>query len=181
MGGNGVHIAAVQHGVLHAAVLGAQQFTKLRDAGVGAAEEDFLRLGGALHHHGLARKVGKRFNAAIGIDRHHLTADHIRPCPAVQLLPPIHGKAAPDAVDSTAFHKVCFLLPVNDFKPYRIPHAGKDLGGNVHINAGGRAVIVQVDKRRVVIAAHRKLGQRCRRLCFAASGQPGCRCRRAHL
>ena len=180
MGGNSIHIAAVQHGVLYAAVLGAQQLTQLRDAGVGAGEENLFRLGGALHHHGLARKVGQRFNAAVGIDRHHLTADHIGAYPAVQLLPPVHGKAAPDAVDGTAFHQLGFLLPVNDLQPHRIPYAGKGLGGNVHINAGGGAVIVHVDKRRVVIAAHRELWQRCRRLHFAAGGQPD-RSSRAYL
>ena len=99
----------------------------------------------------------------------------------MQLLPPVHGKAAPDAVDGTAFHQIGFLLPVNDLDLHRIPHAGKGFGGNVHINAGGGAVIAQVDKRRVGIAAHRKFGQRCRRLRFAAGGQPGCRCRRAHF
>ena len=44
MGSDGIHIAAGQHRILHAAVFGAEHLDGLRDARVGAAEKDLLRL-----------------------------------------------------------------------------------------------------------------------------------------
>ncbi len=49
MGSDGIHVAAGQHRILHAAVFDAEHIDRLRDARVRAAEEDLLRLAGALH------------------------------------------------------------------------------------------------------------------------------------
>ena len=83
MGGDAVHIAAGQHCVLHTAVFDAEHLHRLRDARVGAAEKDLLRLAGALHGDGLAGKVAEGSDAAVGIHRSHLTAHHVRSRPAV--------------------------------------------------------------------------------------------------
>ena len=157
MGGDGIHIAAGQHCILHAAVFDAEHIHRLRDARVGAAEKDLLRLAGALHGDGLSGKVAECPDAAVGIHRSHLTAHHVRPRPAVHLFAAIHGKAAPDAVDGTAFHQSCFLFPIDRFKPGSIPHAAERLGGDLHIDPGGNAVIVQIDIRWIGVASHNDL------------------------
>ena len=186
MGGDAVHIAAGQHCVLHTAVFDAEHLHRLRDARVGAAEKDLLRLAGALHSDGLAGKVAEGSDAAVGIHRNHLTAHHVRPRPAVYLFASIHGKAAPDAVDGSAFHKICFLLPVDRFKPGSIPHAAERLGGDLHIDPGGNTVIVQIDIRWIAVASHNDL---CKtavfRFLFSAGSQTAygssCRQQRASV
>ena len=180
MGGDAVHIAAGQHCVLHTAVFDAEHLHRLRDARVGAAEKDLLRLAGALHGDGLAGKVAEGSDAAVGIHRNHLTAHHVRPRPAVYLFASIHGKAAPDTVDGAAFHKICFLLPVDRFKPGSIPHAAERLGGDLHIDPGGNTVIVQINIGRIGIASHKDLRKIAVHSVRSAAGSQtanGSRCR----
>ena len=180
MGGDAVHIAAGQHCVLHTAVFDAEHLHRLRDSRVGAAEKDLLRLAGALHGDGLPGKVAECLDAAVGIHRNHLTAHHVRPRPAVYLLASIHGKAAPDAVDGAAFHKICFLLPVDRFKPGSIPHAAERLGGDLHVDPGGNAVIVQINIGRIGIAPHNDLRKTALHRVRSAAGSQaadGSRCR----
>ena len=186
MGGDAVHIAAGQHCVLHTAVFDAEHLHRLRDARVGAAEKDLLRLAGALHGDGLAGKVAEGSDAAVSIHRNHLTAHHVRSRPAVYLFASIHGKAAPDAVDGAAFHKICFLLPVDRFKPGSIPHTAERLGGDLHIDPGGNTVIIQIDIRWIAVASHNDL---CKtavfRFLFSAGSQTAygssCRQQRASV
>lgn len=122
----------------------------------------------------------------MGIHRNHLTAHHVRPRPAVYLFASIHGKAAPDTVDGAAFHKICFLLPVDRFKPGSIPHAAERLGGDLHIDSGGNTVIIQIDIRWIAVASHNDL---CKtavfRFLFSAGSQTAygssCRQQRASV
>ena len=67
MGSDGIHVAAGQHRILHAAVFDAEHIDRLRDARIRAAEEDLLRLAGALHGDGLSGKVAECPDAAVGI------------------------------------------------------------------------------------------------------------------
>ena len=180
MGSDGIHIAAGQHRILHAAVFGAEHIDRLWDARVGAAEKDLLRFAGALHGDGLSGKVAECPDAAVGIHRSHLTAHHVGSRPAVYLLAPIHGKAAPDAVDGTAFHQICFLLPIDRFKPGSISHAAERFGGDLHVDPGGNAVIVQINIGRIGIASHNELRKTAvLRVRSAAGSQTadGSRCR----
>ena len=126
----------------------------------GTGEEDLLRLGGGLDGNAPARKVAKGLNVAVLVDGHHLPADHIGSGPLVVILPAIHGKAAPDAVDVTLVHQFPFPLPVDGGEGYLIAHAAQRLPGNLNVQAGDVAVVVHVDIGRVGIAADDELGQR---------------------
>lgn len=109
-----------------------------------------------------------------------LTAHHVRPRPAVHFFASLHGKAAPDAVDGAAFHKICFLLPVDRFKPGSIPHAAERFGGDLHVDPGGNAVIVQINIGWIGIASHNDLRKTAvLRVRSAAESQTadGSRCR----
>ena len=180
MGSDGIHIAAGYHRVLHVAVFDAEHLHRLRDPRIGAAEKKLLRLAGALHGNGLSGKVAECPDAAVGIHRNHLTAHHVGARPAVDLLASIHGKAAPDAVYDAAFHQICFLLPIDRFKPGSISHAAECFGGNLHVDPGGNTVIVQVNIGRIGIAPHNDLRKTALlRVCSAAGSQTanGSRCR----
>ena len=172
VGGDGVHIAAGQHGILHTAVFDAEHLDGLRDARVGAAEEDALWLGGALHHHGLPGKVAEGLDTAVSVHGHDLTAHHVRSGPPVERFAALHGKAAPDAVDGAAFHKGGLLFPVDDFKSCSVSHAAECLGGDLHIDPGRGAVIVQINIGRVGVASDEDLRQiAVLRVRSAAGGQ----------
>ena len=180
MGSDGIHVAAGQHRILHAAVFGAEHIDLLWDTRIRAAEEDFFRLAGALHGDGLSGKVTECPDAAVGIHCNHLTAHHVGPRPAVHLLAPMHGKAAPDTVDGTAFHQICFLLPIDWFKPGSIPHAAECFGGDLHVDPGGNAVIVQINIGRIGITSHkdlRKIAVHCVRSAAGSQTANGSRCR----
>ena len=173
MGGNSVHIAAVQRGVLHAPVLQADDGPELRDIGDPVVEEQILRLSGGLHGDGLSGQIAHGVNIAARIHGDHLTADRVGPGPLVVMLPAAHGKAAPDAVDLAAVHQCFLLFPVDGGEHRLIPHPPEGLRSDLHIDAGGVAVIVQIDVGRVGIAADDDLGE-CgfRLLCAAAAEQP---------
>ena len=56
-----------------------------------------------------------------------------------------------------AFHQICFLLPIDRFKPGSISHAAEGFGGDLHVDPGGNAVIVQINIGRIGITSHNEL------------------------
>ena len=93
----------------------------------------------------------------------------------VERFAPLHGKAAPDAVDGTALHEGGLLLPVDRLEPGGIPHAAERFGGDLHIDPGGNAVVVQINIGRIGVASHNDLGEAAvLRFRLSAGGQaPG--------
>ena len=157
MGGDGVHVALAQGGVDQLPVLKAVEVPQGGQGGVG--QKQFLRLGGALHSQGAALQVGNGFNIAAGHYGHHLAAGHVGAGPAVVILPSIDGKAAPHAVNVAGFQQLGLSLPVDDGKLGAVAHAPECLFGKLHIDAGGGAVLANIVKGWVDIAAHQNRGQ----------------------
>ena len=166
-----VHIAAVEHGILHAAVRETDDVPEGRDV-IAAAQEDRLRLAGRLHRDGLARELAHRLDAALRADRHDLTARQIRPRPLIVVLSSRHGKAAPDAVDLSAVDQLGLFLPVDRGEFRAVAHAAERLLRDLDVQTGDVAVIVHVDIGRIGVAAdgerrERAVGRRGR----GAAGQ----------
>ena len=173
-----VRIAAVEHGILHAAVRDADDVPEGRDV-FAAAQEDRLRLAGGLHRDGLSREVAQRLDAALRVDRHDLTARQIRPRPLIVVLAAVHGKAAPDAVDLSAVDQLGLFLPVDRGEFRAAAHAAERLLRDLDVQTGDVAVIVHVDIGRIGVAAdgerrERAVGRRGR----GAAGQQERRQRR---
>ena len=159
MGGHSVGVALVQIGVDQLAFLHREQGADLGDAGIAAIQKQRFRLGGGLHGDGLARQVGQGLNITARHDGHDLAADHVRPGPAVLILAPVDGKAAPQAVDGAIFYQLFFVDPVDGDELRLVAHAAECLGGKLHIDAGGLAVGAQVVEGRVAVTADDDGGQ----------------------
>ena len=156
MGSDGIHIAAGQHRILHAAssVLNTSTVCGMRGS------EPLRKISSGLPVLCTAMVFPARSPSVRMLLSASTAAPDGSPCrsrPAVYLLAPIHGKAAPDAVDGTAFHQICFLLPIDRFKPGSISHAAERFGGDLHVDPGGNAVIVQINIGRIGIASHNEL------------------------
>ena len=148
MGGHSVGVALAQIGVDQLAFLHREQGADLGDAGIAAIQKQRFRLGGGLHGDGPARHDG-----------HDLAADHVRPGPAVLILAPVDGKAAPQAVDGAILYQLFFVDPVDGDELRLVAHAAECLGGKLHIDAGGLAVGAQVVEGRVAVTADDDGGQ----------------------
>ena len=160
MGGNGIHIAAVQRRILYAPIFQTDNILELRDIRLSAFQKDLLWLAGGLYGNGLAVQVAHGVNVACCIDGDDLPADHVGAGPLVILLTPVHGEAAPNAVDLPAIQQRPFLLPVDGRKHRLIAHPPESFGCDLHIDTGWIAVIVQIDEGRIGVAADGDLRQR---------------------
>ena len=117
-------------------------------------QKQLLRLGGALHGDALAVQVAKTVNVAGRLHYDHLTAVHIRPRPAVEILSAVHGEAAPEAVHVAALQKGVLILPVDFLEARRPAQSLAGGGGDLHVDTGELAVFVQIEVWLVVVAAH---------------------------
>ena len=71
-------------------------------------------------------------------------------------------KAAPDAVDGTAFHQICFCSQSIDSNRAAYPMRRNASVAISHVDPGGNAVIVQINIGRIGIASHNDLAEdRC--------------------
>ena len=160
MGGNGIHIAAVQRRILYAPILQTDNVLKLGNIRLAALQKDLFRLTGRLNGNGLAVQVIHGVNIAFCIDGDDLPADHVGAGPLVILLTPIHGETAPNTVDLPIVHERPFLLPVDGCEHRLIAHPPERLNCDLHVDAGGVAVVVQIDKGRIGVAADGDVRQR---------------------
>ena len=170
-----IHIAAVQHGILHPAVSEADDISEGRDV-FASAQKDRLRLAGGLHRDSLSGEVAHLLDAALRADGDDLTAYQIRSRPLIVVLAAVHGKAVPDAVDFSVIDQLGFLFPVDRGEFRAVSHAAECLLRNIHVQTGNVAVIVHIDIRRIGVAADGDrrecaVGRRIR----DAAGQQTCR------
>ena len=134
-------------------------------------QKQLLRLGGALHGDALAVQVAKTVNVAGRLHHDHLTAVHIRPCPAVAVLSAVHGEAAPEAVHVAALQKGVLLLPVDFLEARRPAQSLAGGGGDLHVDTRIGAILIQIEIRLIVVAAndqHRQFFRFCLLLSAAA-------------
>lgn len=127
-----VHIAAVQHGILHTAFSKADDISESRDVFV-SAQKDRLRLAGGLHRDSLSGEVAHSLDAALLADGDDLTAYQIRSRPLIVVLAAVHGKAVPDAVDFSVIDQFGFLFPIDRGEFRAVSHAAECL---LYVQAG---------------------------------------------
>ena len=85
----------------------------MRNLFIGTVEQNALGLGGGLHPHDPALKIGERVDVAFGIDRDHLAARKVRAGPTIFAFATRHTKAAHDTIELAARQQLFLLFPVN--------------------------------------------------------------------
>ena len=158
--GSGIHVALVQRGehLVHADE--AVHVLYLLHAVHLMVQQQLLRSGAVLHGDPLSVQIAEPVNAAVAAYHHHLTAIHIRPCPLVAILASCHGKAAPETVHRALLQQDVLELPCDLLKFRLVSHAAAGFRGDLHIDAGKGAALVQIEVRLIVIAADDQLRQR---------------------
>lgn len=134
-------------------------------------QKQLLRLSGYLHGNTLIIQVGQCTDIAVSLHDDHLTAVHIRPCPAVAVLSAVHGEAAPEAVHVAALQKGVLLLPEDLPEIRRPPQALAGRPGDLHVDTRIGAILIQIEIRLIVVAAndqHRQFFRFCLPLSAAA-------------
>ncbi len=119
MGSDGIHVAAGQHRILHAAVFDAEHIDRLRMRGSEPLRKISSGLPAALHGDGLSGKVAECPDAAVGIHCNHLTAHHVGPPPS-GISPRVHPwKSSP------RYSRWCRFPPDLFFAPNRSVQTGQ--------------------------------------------------------
>ena len=156
----------------------ADEVAKLGNPLVSALQKDGLRLRCGLNSKVFAGEILQGIDIAALVHGNDLTACYIRAGPLVIIQPSLHRKAAHDAVDSAALNEFLLFLPVDLYDLDPVAHSCEGLGGQLNINAGWVAVLIEIVVRRVAVTAQlydRQVRRSAGAACRAAAGKErGC-------
>ena len=153
MCGNCIYISFSQKRINQLPVSKTDQICQFGDSIICPVQKNAFRFGCGLDSQILSLQVAQFIDITVLIYSDHLTACHVRSCPAVIVKTSFHRKAAHDTVNLSALYQFFFLLPVNLDNLHLISHSFESFCSQFYIYASRYTILIQIIVWWIVIAS----------------------------